>query len=148
MNPTELPHPLLAEALELRPHPEGGWFRETWRAATRFEPDGYDGIRATATAIYFLLEPGQESRWHRVRSEELWIWQRGGPLLLDLGGRGAEPNAQPQTITLGEDFATGQQLQALVPAGCWQSARTAANDAALATCVVSPGFEFDDFELR
>lgn len=148
MNPTEPIRPRFAEALDLRPHPEGGWFRETWRAATRFEAGGYDGVRATATAIYFLLQPGQESRWHRVRGEELWIWQRGGPLLLSLGGRDAEPPAHPETVKLGPDLGAAQQLQVVVPARCWQTARPVGDDDVLVTCVVSPGFEFADFEMR
>ena len=72
--------PPLAEALGLEPHPEGGWFRETYRSEVTFEPDGYDGPRATATAIYYLLEPGEESRWHVVASDELWLWHSGSPL--------------------------------------------------------------------
>jgi uncharacterized protein len=63
--------PPLAEALDLEPHPEGGWFRETWRSAVRFEPPGYGAERSAASAIYYLLAPGDESRWHTVRSDEL-----------------------------------------------------------------------------
>ena len=66
--------------LDLKPHPEGGWYRETWRAAPAWQPDGYPGPRAAATGIYFLLTPGEESAWHRVRSDEVWLWHSGGPL--------------------------------------------------------------------
>ena len=81
----------LAERLDLQPHPEGGWYRETWRSPVMFEPDGYDGPRHAATAIYFLLHPGERSAWHVVRSAELWFWHSGGPLLLRRGGDGDQP---------------------------------------------------------
>jgi len=65
--------PTLAQELNLQPHPEGGWFRETWRSPVSFWPDGYHGQRSAATAIYYLLHPGEQSRWHVVRSDELWF---------------------------------------------------------------------------
>ncbi|MEV7969338.1 cupin domain-containing protein [Sphaerisporangium sp. NPDC088356] len=83
--------PAVAEALELLPHPEGGWYRETWRTAADFEPPGYGGVRQSATGIYFLLQPGEESVWHVVRSDEVWFWHRGGSLTLLLGGTGERP---------------------------------------------------------
>ena len=82
------PRPRTAELLDLAPHPEGGWFRETWRASLSWQPEGYPGPRAAATGIYFLLTPGEESAWHRVRSDEVWLWHSGGPLLLLDGGDG------------------------------------------------------------
>ncbi|HEY1670945.1 MAG TPA: cupin domain-containing protein, partial [Trebonia sp.] len=85
------PRPRTAELLDLAPHPEGGWFRETWRAAASFLPDGYPGPRAAATGIYFLLTPGEESAWHRVRSDEVWLWHSGGPLVMLDGGDGERP---------------------------------------------------------
>ena len=139
--------PELAEQLDLRPHPEGGWFRETWRSAVTFRPHGYDGERSAATAIYFLLCPGEESAWHVVRSDELWLWHSGGPLTLRLGGAGAEP-AEPAVIMLGSDVAGGHQPQAIVPGGTWQSAVPARSALALVSCVVAPGFEFADFRFR
>lgn len=138
--------PQLAEQLDLRAHPEGGWFRETWRSAVTFRPLGYDGERSAATAIYFLLCPGEESAWHVVRSDELWLWHAGGPLELRLGGSGAEP-AETATITLGGDVADGHQPQAVVPGGTWQRAIPAGSAPALVSCVVSPGFDFADFRL-
>src|SRR6202161_4983778 len=82
------PRPRTAELLDLAPHPEGGWYRETWRASPESVPDGYPGPRAAATGIYFLLTPGEESAWHRVRSDEGWLWHSGGPLtMLGSGGR-------------------------------------------------------------
>ena len=139
--------PALVRALGLQPHPEGGWYRETWRSSTAFTPDGYGAERASATAIYFLLGPGEESRWHRVRSAELWLWHAGGPLTLRTGGTGAVPDDTSYDVTLGPDVLGGQQPQAVVPAGAWQSARPAGDTAVLVSCVVSPGFDFADFEL-
>jgi uncharacterized protein len=139
--------PLLAEQLDLQPHPEGGWFRETWRSAATFRPPRYDGERCAATAIYFLLCPGDESAWHVVRSDELWLWHAGGTLTLRLGGSGAAPDGAT-AITLGGDVADGEQPQAIVPGGTWQSALPAGRAPALVSCVVSPGFDFADFQVR
>ncbi|MFI1990259.1 cupin domain-containing protein [Actinoplanes sp. NPDC020271] len=138
--------PPLAEQLDMFPHPEGGWFRETWRSPTTFRPEGYEGERATATAIYFLLHPGEESAWHVVRSGELWFWHSGGPLTLTLGGSGERPG-DAESLLLGPDIAGGQQPQLLVPAGCWQSAAPAGEEPVLVSCVVSPGFDYADFRL-
>jgi len=138
--------PELARELGLRPHPEGGWFRETWRSSVSFTPAGYDGPRSAATAIYYLLRPGEESRWHVVRSDELWFWHRGGPLALRLGGNGPQPSSGT-TVVLGGDVAGGHQPQLLIPASTWQSAAPAAAELVLVSCVVAPGFEFADFRL-
>jgi predicted cupin superfamily sugar epimerase len=145
----------LIDELGLLPHPEGGWYRETWRSPVAVDIPGYDGPRFTATAIYFLLQPGEESRWHVVRSDELWLWHSGGPLLLSLGGSAAAPG--PATdIVLGADIgralasptlAVGQRPQVVVPGGTWQSARPLAAESVLVSCVVSPGFDFADFRL-
>ena len=91
-------------------------------------------------AIYFLLCPGERSAWHVVRSDELWLWHAGGPLTLRLGGSGAAPD-EGAAITLGGDVADGQQPQAMVPGGTWQSALPAGRAPALVSCVVSPGFD-------
>ena len=151
------PVPPLVEALGLQPHPEGGWFRETWRSGITLHPDGYDGERASATAIYFLLGPGDESRWHVVRSAEIWLWHSGSPLHLQLGGDGATPGQdgqdgqdgqEPTTLTLGPDVSTGHQPQAVVPPGVWQRARPVDREGeTLVSCVVSPGFDFADFRM-
>jgi predicted cupin superfamily sugar epimerase len=134
----------LVDQLGLQPHPEGGWYAETWRAGTETETPR--GRRATATGIYYLLELGQESAWHRVTSDELWLHHVGGALELTLGGQGAAPG-EPEHLVLGVDVAAGQRPQLLVPAGCWQSARPVGDEAVLVSCVVSPGFDFADFEL-
>ena len=135
--------PELADLLGLEPHPEGGWFRETWRSEVEFEPEGYGGSRAGATAIYFLLGPGEESGWHRVRSAEIWLWHSGGPLTLQYG----ETPEQADVVTLGPDVGAGQQPQVVIPAGAWQAARPAGDQAVLVSCVVSPGFAFADFTM-
>jgi hypothetical protein len=147
--------PKTAELLDLSPHPEGGWFRETWRGGPESEPAGYPGPRAAATAIYFLLRPGEESRWHRVRSAEVWLWHSGGPLTLLDGGDGDRPAgpAGPvsavtvSAVTLGPGLAAGQVPQHVIPGGHWQAARPASGAEVLVSCVVAPGFDFSDFEL-
>jgi uncharacterized protein len=153
--------PPLARELGLQPHPEGGWFRETWRSPMTFAPGGYEGTRSVATAIYFLLHPGERSQWHVVRSDELWFWHSGGPLTLRLGGErapvGADatgpgaptavPPAGTMDVLLGPDVLAGQRPQALVPGGVWQSAAPAVDEAVLVSCVVAPGFDFADFSL-
>jgi predicted cupin superfamily sugar epimerase len=139
--------PPLAEQLDLQPHPEGGWFRETWRSPVSFRPQGYHGRRNAATAAYYLLHPGESSRWHVVRSDELWLWQGGGPLALRLGGDGDEP-AAGSAVLLGGDLDAGQEPQALVPGGVWQTAAPDGQAPVLVSCVVAPGFDFADLRLR
>ncbi|MEU5637304.1 cupin domain-containing protein [Streptomyces rishiriensis] len=136
----------LVVRLGLEPHVEGGWFRQTWRTGPTAVPDGYAGPRPFATGIYFLLHPGEVSRWHRVRSDELWLWHRGGPLTLRLGGGGAAPQ-ETAVAVVGPDVEHGQQPQLLVPAGVWQTAQPAGDQPVLVTCVVAPGFEYEDFEM-
>lgn len=135
--------PDTAEHLDLHPHPEGGWYRETWAAPVRFQPPGYPGERASATAILFLLGPNDESVWHRVRSDELWLWHRG-VLTLRLGGNGDLPGTG-QVVTLGGDVTAGETVQAVVPAGTWQAATPVGPGEVLVSCIVSPGFDFADF---
>ncbi|AXK31608.1 cupin domain-containing protein [Streptomyces armeniacus] len=136
----------LVRQLDLQPHVEGGWFRETWRTGAQGAPDGYPGPRAYATGIYFLLHPGESSRWHRVRSDELWLWHLGGPLRLRLGGDGAVPDESGADDTvLGPGVASGERPQFLIPGGLWQAAEPAGTEPVLVTCVVAPGFDFDDF---
>lgn len=118
--------------LGLQPHPEGGWFAETWRAPG-------DG-RAAGTAIYFLLEEWQRSHWHRIDSTEVWHWYAGAPLEL------AIHTGQSRLHRLGPDLGAGERPQVIVPPGAWQSARPLSGWA-LAGCTVSPGFEFSHFEL-
>jgi len=127
----------LIARLSLSPHPEGGWYRETWRAPSAA------GERASATAILFLLEAGGRSHWHRVDAAELWLWHAGAPLTLRIAAGDAGPI---EPVRLGGDVAAGETPQALVPAHHWQAAEAEAGWA-LVSCVVSPGFAFDGFEL-
>lgn len=121
--------------LGLAPHPEGGWYRETWR-------EGTEG-RGHATAIYFLLEAGQRSHWHRVDAAELWLFHAGTPIDLRIARGG---NGPVETIRIGADVMGGEHPQGLVPAGWWQAAE-ARGGWALVSCIVSPGFDFDGFVL-
>jgi hypothetical protein len=151
----EVPKPELAVLLGLGPHPEGGWYRRTWRTGVEFVPPGYPGPRAAATGIYFLLGPGEVSRWHVVRSDEVWLWHRGGPLRLRTASRPGRPGRAgadaPDAVEslLGPDVAAGQQPQLRIPAGVWQAAEPLpdATEPTLVSCIVSPGFEFDDWQL-
>jgi predicted cupin superfamily sugar epimerase len=136
----------LVDQLGLEPHPEGGWFRETFRSDVWFSPPGYDGPRRAATIVSFLLHPGEESAWHLVRSDEIWLWQLGGALELTLGGSADMPLAGART-RLGPDLTAGDALQALVPGGVWQRAQPLGDEPALVSCVVAPGFEYADFRL-
>jgi predicted cupin superfamily sugar epimerase len=146
MNPGDR-RPPTAELLDLEPHPEGGWYRETWRSGPESTPAGYPGQRAAATVIYFLLRPGEESAWHRVRSDEVWLWHSGGPLTIVDGGASQHPAEQPRLVTLGQDLAAGEVPQHVIPGGHWQAARPAADREVLVSCVVAPGFDFADFTL-
>lgn len=116
-------------------------------APARLRPEGYSGARASATAIYFLLAPGDASAWHRVRSDESWLWHRGGPLALLLAGTGQLPVGAGRRVTLGPRVEEGRLPSALVPAHTWQAARPAQGREVLVTCVVSPGFDFADFRM-
>jgi len=124
----------LIARLGLEPHPEGGWYRETFRQPA---PDQRRGL---ATAILFLLDLGQTSHWHRVDAAELWLWHSGSPLRLLID------DGTAQEHLLGGDVLAGQLPQAIVPANAWQAAE-AQLGWALVSCVVTPAFEFSGFEL-
>lgn len=138
--------PALAAALDLQPHPEGGWYRETWAAPDTVDlPDGRS--RRTATLIWFLLPAGESSAWHRVASDEVWL-AHTGRVRLEYGGAEAVPETVGPTgvVVVGTDVAAGEVGQAVVPAGVWQRTQPSEEDA-LVSCLVSPGFDFADFEL-
>jgi len=119
----------LIALLDLKPHPEGGYFRETFRDA--------GAGRAASTAIYFLLRKGEASRWHRVDAAEVWHFYRGAPLELRIG---------KATYILGADIDQAQAPQVVVPPHAWQAARSL-GDYTLAGCTVAPGFDFSRFEM-
>lgn len=122
--------------LGLKPHPEGGWYAETFR-------DAPEGGRGHSTAIYFLLERGQVSHWHRVRdAAEVWHFYAGASLLLSL----AEEGGSVSEMMLGPDLAAGERPQGIVPANWWQAAKSL-GDWTLVGCTVAPGFDFAQFEL-
>ena len=127
----------LIEALALAPHPEGGWYRETWRA------EATPGERASATAILFLLEEGQRSHWHKVDAAELWLFHAGSAIRLETA---AEESGPVRGTRLGDDVLAGETPQFVIPPGEWQTA-TADRGWALVSCIVSPGFEFAGFTL-
>ncbi|KJC51653.1 cupin [Bradyrhizobium sp. LTSP885] len=122
--------------LELKPHPEGGHYRETFRDKS-CDANG----RARSTAIYFLLACGERSHWHRIDAVEVWHFYAGAPLTLRI----ADDDGQWKFI-LGADIAAGELPQAVVPADTWQSAEST-GDWTLVGCTVAPGFEFANFEL-
>ncbi len=122
--------------LDLKPHPEGGHYREMFRDAAK------PGERAASTAIYFLLESGVISRWHRVDAVEIWHWYAGAALALSISD-GAD---QASTVRLGADLLAGERPQAIVPAHHWQQA-ISLGDWTLVGCTVAPGFSFDGFEI-
>ena len=133
----------IIEQLGLAAHPEGGWYRETWRA--EMDASG----RARGTAILFLLQSGEASHWHRVDADEMWIWQGGDPLELAIADSDRGP---VRSLTLGEASHAVETLQGLVPKGAWQAARSLAPKSqahgySLVSCVVVPGFDFAGFEL-
>jgi uncharacterized protein len=123
--------------LDLKPHPEGGHFRETFRDGRKV-----DGARAASTAIYFLLARGERSHWHRVDATEIWHWHAGAPLKLEI----AAASGSRETLTLGGDLGAGQRPQAVLPAHAWQAAQSL-GEWSLVGCTVAPGFEFAKFEL-
>lgn len=126
----------IIDRLGLQPHPEGGWYRETWRA------EAAEGARAAGTAIYYLLDVGDHSHWHRVDAAEIWHWYAGAPLSLTVSPNGHDAEAW----VLGPEILAGQMPQRIVPKDWWQCA-TSLGGWTLVGCTVSPGFTFDGFEM-
>jgi predicted cupin superfamily sugar epimerase len=126
----------VVERLGLKPHPEGGFYAETFRTRALV------GERPAASAIYFLLAAGQTSHWHKVDAAEIWLWHAGAPIALSIAG-GDQP---PRQTILGPDLAAGQHPQAVVPAFAWQSA-VSEGAWTLVSCVVAPAFQFEGFTL-
>lgn len=125
----------LISHLNLEPHPEGGWFRQTFRDAPK-------GGRGYSTAIYYLLEDGDRSHWHKVDAAEVWHFYAGSPLQVSLSDDGITTKKQ----RLGPDVLGGDSPQVIVPAGHWQAAQSL-GEWTLVGCTVAPGFEFEGFEM-
>jgi uncharacterized protein len=136
------------QKLGLQAHPEGGYYRETYRADLILEkaalPRAFAGVRPASTAIYYLLDEGSFSAFHRLQSDELWHFYVGGTLIVYV----IEANGRYSEIPLGSDPAVGEVLQAVVKAGSWFAARAKDGEAfAVVGCTVAPGFDFEDFEI-
>ena len=127
----------IIETLGMQPHPEGGYYAETFR-----DPVCDASGRAASTAIYFLLPEGVLSRWHKVDAVEVWHWYGGAPLELLI----SDAEGPVELVTLGSDLAAGQRPQAVVPRQAWQQAQSL-GDFTLVGCTVAPGFTFDGFEM-
>lgn len=135
------------EHLQLAPHPEGGFYKETYRAtemiATCGLPDRFEGVRSFSTAIYFLLRSQDRSVFHRIKSDELWHFYSGTSLQLHV-----LQNGKLQIYKLGPDPTKGESLQLAIPANCWFGAHVEQPDSyTLSGCTVAPGFDFKDFEM-
>lgn len=135
MTPASITAQAVIDALDLAPHPEGGWYRQTWVADGPGRPVG--------TAIYFLLEGGTGSHWHKVDAVEIWHFHAGAPLILSVA---ADDHGPVEDMLLGPDVLAGQRPQGIVPKDHWQAARST-GDWSLVGCTVSPGFRFDGFTL-
>ncbi|MFN3201968.1 MAG: cupin domain-containing protein [Bradymonadia bacterium] len=134
--------------LELQPHPEGGWYRETYRATGQIPGDALQSIgasRSYVTSIYYLLEHGQRSALHRIKQDEMWHFHDGHPLDVEV----IHPDGRHEVLRVG--LSEDATPQAVVPAGCWFGARHGGDIPAgaftLVGCTVAPGFDFDDFEM-
>jgi predicted cupin superfamily sugar epimerase len=132
----------LIRMLGLTAHPEGGYYREIWRSESSVEPADGRGTRSALTSIYFLLPADAVSRWHRVRSDEIWHHYEGAPLMLVLASPDGVRQVRHRLGPLGPD----QTPERIVPAGWWQAARSL-GEYTLVGCTVGPGFEFADFEM-
>ena len=134
--------------LELSPHPEGGFYRATYKAELTIPhgalPSTFGGNRAASTAIYFLLEGKDFSAFHRIAADEVWHFYVGAPLVVEV----IAPSGRHSSILLGKDLEAGQVPQAVVPAGCWFASHVVDWESfALVGCTVAPGFDFEDFEM-
>jgi predicted cupin superfamily sugar epimerase len=138
----------LIQKYNLEPHPEGGWYKQTYKSNEQIVaealPKRFSASRTFSTAIYFLLEQGNFSAFHRIKSDECWHFYAGGPLLIYI----IEQTGELKIISLGSDHEKGQLFQYVVPANCWFASRPAPeSEYCFVGCTVSPGFEFEDFEL-
>lgn len=132
----------------LQPHPEGGWYKETYQSKEQIDadslPERFGGSRAFSTAIYFLLEQGNFSAFHRIKSDECWHFYAGDPLVVYV----LQQDGTLDEIMLGNDITNGQLFQYVVPANCWFASHPATDSKfCFVGCTVAPGFDFADFEM-
>jgi predicted cupin superfamily sugar epimerase len=138
----------LIQKYNLEPHPEGGWYKQTYKSNEEIAavalPERFGANRTFSTAIYFLLEKGNFSAFHRIKSDECWHFYAGGPLVIYI----IEQNGELKIISLGNDLEKGHSFQYVVPANCWFAGQPApGSEYCFVGCTVSPGFDFEDFEL-
>lgn len=138
----------LIQQYHLQPHPEGGWYKETYKSieqiAVNAVPQRFSGSRVFSTAIYFLLEAGNFSAFHRIKSDECWHFYTGDPLWIYV----IDASGKLELIHLGSDIDRGELFQYVVPANCWFASRPAPGSSfCFVGCTVAPGFDFSDFEL-
>jgi len=138
------------KCLDMSPHPEGGWYKETYRSAENAQglPQRFSGERSFSTGIYFLLRYPQFSAFHRIKSDEMWHFYSGSPLNVYV----IDSEGHFEVINLGPDIEQGERFQAVVKAGNWFASQPVGGDDAeeiysLVGCTVSPGFDFNDFEM-
>lgn len=132
----------IIDKLQLKPHPEGGFYSETYRSAERIT-NNYGNKRSVCTAIYYMLEKEDRSHFHRIKSDELWFFHAGEPLEIVM-----LQNGEIKTILLGNNIQNGEVPQAIIPANTWFAAKIKNGKGfSLVSCTVAPGFDFEDFEL-
>jgi uncharacterized protein len=141
-------HQELITQFKLLPHPEGGWYKQTYKSSESISatalPERFGGVRPFSTAIYFLLEEGNFSAFHRIKSDECWHFYTGDPLEIFI----LQKNGELAVVTLGNDIMKGQLFQFVVPANCWFASRPApGSQYCFVGCTVAPGFDFADFEM-
>lgn len=141
-------HHQLIQQYNLQPHPEGGWYKQTYKSSESIRaealPERFGGDRPFSTAIYFLLEKGDFSAFHRIKSDECWHFYHGDPLEIFV----FQQNGELTVTTLGNDISKGYLFQYIVPAGCWFASRPApGSQYCFVGCTVAPGFDFADFEM-
>lgn len=152
-NPAQDGRPERARELDLAPHPEGGWFRRVYTARHGLETA--NGVRPAATLIHFYLQQHEHAAWHKVSSDEVWLWHGPAPLDVHLGGTGEKPTTET-VVRLDAPGTAGAVQQMLVPAGVWQQSVPAelqrhvasADTGVLVSCLVTPGFDFADWQLE
>lgn len=137
----------LITTLDMKKHPEGGYYKETYRASESYEneslPSRYKGRRSTGTSIYFLLPSNELSKFHKLASDEIWHFHLGGAAKIFI----ISPSGQLEVKTIGSDIAKGELLQVVILKDHWFGALVVRGEYILVGCTVSPGFEFEDFEL-